>query len=91
MATTAELRLAIENGQQVFPVFGPVDQKPVKYDPRTKYDPQPWNNGTYRYNSRELEIKRRDPMSYQRWLKSEAANVGEVYADTRSKHAGGVA
>jgi hypothetical protein len=89
--TGLKLRKAIKDGKLVMAAGGPEGQKPCRYEPRTTYDPQPWFNGTYRYNATELEIKYRDPVDYQRWLASSESNLGETYADTRSKHAGGVA
>ena len=89
--TNAKLRQAINNGRIVVPITRPEGQRPVEYKPRNQFDPQPWTDEVYRYQANELELLYRDPVSYQRWLKAKAANVGETYADTRSNHAGGVA
>lgn len=49
---TAELRKLVAKGATLRPVFGLKD--PVHYEPRTKYDPQPWTDGNFRYHAWEL-------------------------------------
>lgn len=40
---------------RLMPVFGaPLGQKPVVYEPRSKFDPQPWTDGCFRYHAWEL-------------------------------------
>lgn len=84
-----QLRAAIDNGKLVQPISGPTPPPRCRYEPRTKYDPQPWTCGTYRYKANELETVFRDPIDYQRWLKSSRADAGTP--EPRSNHAGGVA
>lgn len=47
---TAEIRKQIAAGRVAVNSVGP--EYPVTYSPRSKSDPQPWDNGTYRYSGR---------------------------------------
>lgn len=53
---TPELLKTLATGTvRLEPVFGaPLGQKPVIHEPRTKYDPQPWTDGFFRYHAWEL-------------------------------------
>jgi len=56
--TTQQLRRAASEGRQVLPVFGrPVGAPSAKYDPRTRFDPKPWSDGTFRYSAWELTVE----------------------------------
>lgn len=62
--TTAQLRRRQDLGEDVFPVFGrPLNMPPLKYSPRTKFDPKPWVWGShqagFRYSSAELTTEPR--------------------------------
>lgn len=55
--TVKELRSLLDQGKEARPVFGPgVGFPPVKHDPRTKFDPRPWTDGTFRYHTWELTV-----------------------------------
>lgn len=49
------LKLVSDSNVTLAPVFGAVvGQKPVTHNPRTKFDPQPWTDGFFRYHAWEL-------------------------------------
>lgn len=53
---TREILNEMAKGRQPFNSVGP--EGPVTYEPRSKYDPQPFTNGAYRYSGREVYTRR---------------------------------
>ncbi len=50
--TTRQLLREVAEGKTVRPVWGLTN--PVHHEPRTKFDPQPWTDGFFRYHAWEL-------------------------------------
>jgi hypothetical protein len=50
--TMRQLRRLADSGETVVPVFGL--KQPVRHEPRSKFDPKPWTDGTFRYQTWEL-------------------------------------
>jgi hypothetical protein len=49
---TREILTQVRAGRVPVSSVGP--EYVVQYAPRSKYDPQPWTNGAYRYSGREV-------------------------------------
>jgi hypothetical protein len=49
---TREILAQVATGRVPVNSVGP--ECVLRYEPRSKTDPQPWTNGTYRYNGREV-------------------------------------
>lgn len=52
---TRQLVKAAAAGKVIRPVWGL--QNPVHHEPRTKFDPQPWTDGWFRYHAWELHAE----------------------------------
>lgn len=47
---TREILAQVKAGRVAVNSLGP--ERPVTYSPRSKSDPKPWDNGTFRYSGR---------------------------------------
>lgn len=55
--STRELLKLVATGAKLQPVFGaPMGDRVMRHEPRTKFDPQPWTDGLYRWHAWELMV-----------------------------------